>query len=94
MADITLISGSAPADYDTTNGSNITILNSVVDSAGTAVATTLSCDTGLFTPAPDFPMEIAASAEVTVHVGAGNKDYYYTDPSETAQTTRTGRINV
>ena len=94
MADITLTSGSNPADYPTTNGSDITILNSVTNKDDTAVATTLSCDSGLFTPASDFPMVIAASTEVTVHVGAGNKDYYYTDPTVTTRGTRTGRINV
>ena len=94
MADITLTSGSNPADYTTENGKDITILNSVTNEHGTAVATTLSCDSGLFTPASDFPMEIAASTEVTVLVGAGNKNYSYTDPTITTRGTRTGRVNV
>ena len=93
MADITLISGADPADATFANGSNITILNSVVDGSGNPAATTLSCDSGLFTPTPSYPIDIAAGAEISAHVGTSGKDYYYDDPSSPAQGTRTGRIN-
>jgi hypothetical protein len=93
MADITLISGSDPAPHNAANGSNITILNSVTDANGTAAATTLSCDPGLFTPANNFPMAFTAGEEKTVRVGTSGKDYYYNDPSMPEQGTRSGRIN-
>jgi len=93
MADITLISGADPADYTASNGSSITILNSVHDADGNATATTLSCDPGLFTPANKYPMAFAANEEKTVQIGTSGKDYYYDDPSEPEQGTRSGRIN-
>ena len=93
MADLTLISGSDPADITAANGSSITVKNSVTDSNGTAAGTTLSCESGLFTPANDYPKAMTAGEEITVQIGTSAKDYYYDDPSKPGQGTRTGRIN-
>lgn len=93
MADITLVSGSDPADFTAANGANVTIKNGVTNSSGTEVATTLSCDAGLFTPANSFPMSLTAGQEITVRIGTSGKDYYYDDPTLPSQGTRTGRIN-
>lgn len=96
MADITLISGADPADTTATNGSDITILNSVTNAEGTAVATTLDCDNGLFTPANEYPKTIEPGIQITVHIGtinAGGKEYSYTDPSTPLRGTRSGKIN-
>lgn len=93
MADITLISGSDPAAFTAANGSNVTILNSVTNSEGVSVGTTLSCEAGLFTPANSYPMALTAGQEITVRIGTSGKDYYYQDPTEPGQGTRTGRIN-
>lgn len=93
MADLTLISGSDPAPINAPNGKNITIQNSVTNADGTAAGTTLSCDSGLFTPGNQFPMAFTAGETKTVHVGTSGKDYYYNDPSMPEQGTRSGRIN-
>ena len=96
MADITLISGADPDDTTATNGSDITILNSVTNADGVAAVTTLTCDPGLFTPANDFSLTFAAGEQKTVHIGtisAGGKQYYYNDPSTPLRGTRSGRIN-
>lgn len=96
MADITLISGADPDDTRATNGSYITILNSVTNADGTPAATTLTCESGLFTPASDFPMPFTAGEQKTVHIGtitAGGKQYSYNDPSTPLRGTRSGRIN-
>lgn len=93
MADITLTSGSDPADFKAANGASVTIKNSVTNADGTAAGTTLSCDSGLFTPANEYPKAMTAGEEITVRIGTSGKDYYYTDPSKPGQGTRTGRIN-
>lgn len=93
MADITLISNDDPPDFQAASGSSVTIKNSVTDSNGTAAGTTLSCDSGLFTPANEYPKAMTAGQEITVRIGTSGKDYYYVDPSQPGQGTRTGRIN-
>lgn len=95
-ADITLISGSDPAEFALSKSTEVSIHNLCEDVDGNPAATTLSCDEGLFaTEEATFPMKIEAGETVYVRVlDSEDKQYYYTDPSIPELAVRGGRIRV
>ncbi|WP_395338588.1 hypothetical protein PN836_012070 [Ningiella sp. W23] len=93
-ADIILVSGEDPAEFSLAKRTSVTIHNACKDVDGNPVATTLSCEPGLFAPPDNFPMLIDADETITVQVLDGDKDYYYTDTSVAELGTRGGRIRV
>jgi hypothetical protein len=95
-ANITLVSGADPEEFELTKASEVSFHNACVDVDGNPAATTLSCDDGLFaSQTVSFPMEIGAGETVYVQVlDPEGKHYYYDDPSIAELAVRSGRIRV